>query len=251
MAPLTLFLITGLLVLFGATVASLTGFGFAIAIMPFMLLLYPPTVAVPLTTLVAACGNLMQWLRIRRDIDWRLVGLLTLGAVFGLPLGSYVLIAVDPGILKALIGLGVLASAIMTLLRREDPGMPAGHPGTVVTLLTGFGSGILATSVGQPGLLTALFMARTRMEKTVVRATLVCFFLLTNAGSLTTLFYQRVFNPDLGVTGLSLAPFYWIGLALGDVGFRRSTQALHRRLSLGVLVVTSVLGVINGISALL
>lgn len=251
MNPIVSFLLTGLLVLFGATIASITGFGFGIAIMPFMLLLYPPKVAVPITILVAGCGGLLQWFRVRSHTDWRLVVLLSLGALVGVPLGGYALIAADATTLKGWIGLAVLTSALFSLLRREEQGLQAWRPGAPITLATGFGAGMLASSVGQPGLLAALFMARTRMDKAVIRATLVSFFVLTNAWSLTTLYFQGIFTPDLAVKGAALVPFYWLGLALGDVGFRRSTQTAHRRLSLSVLAVTSVVAVINGITALI
>lgn len=251
MPPIITYLLTGLIVLFGATVSSMTGFGFGIATMPFMLMLYPPQVAVPLSIVVSCFGTVIQWLRVRQHVDWRLVGLLSLGAAAGIPLGGYVLLAFAPATLKGIIGLAVLTSALLTLTRREAANLPVWRPGAPVTLATGFGAGILYTSVGQPGLLAALFMTSTRMEKSVIRATLVTFFLITGIFSLTSLFFQEVFSSDLAITGVSIAPFYWLGMALGDAGFQRLTQAVHRRLSLSVLAVTSVIGVINGLSALL
>ncbi len=248
--PSTL-LITGLLVTVGATVSAMAGFGFGIALMPFMVLLYPPTEAVALTLSIALCGVCIQWLRVRQHADYRLAARLIAGTLLGVPLGGYILSIISPAVLKALIGSAVVVAAVLNLTRRSNPDLPPRQPSAALALTTGFGAGILATTVGQPGIAVASLMAWTRLDKQVVRATLVTYFIFADLGSLATFYVKGILSQELAVTVLLLVPFYLIGLFAGDWGFRRSGQLAYRRLVLGVLSASALMGLLNGVTALL
>lgn len=244
------FLLTGLLVTFGASISAMAGFGFGIATIPFMIMLYPPKQAVAMTLFVAMCGVCIQWFRVRQHTDYTLMAKLVFGTLLGVPLGGYVLGIIEPDLLKALIGATVMVGAIVTLVRRTSPHLPPRRPHTGLSLATGFGAGILATTVGQPGILVASLMAWTRLDKRVVRATLVTYFVLADAGALVTFYVQDILTRELTVTVFSLIPFYLIGLFVGDWGFRHSGQIGYRRVVLGLLSVSAILGLYSGVHAL-
>lgn len=245
------FALTAGLMTFGATVATMAGFGFAIVTMPFLLLLYPPAVAVPLSLVVSTGGNFAQWLRLRRHTDYRFVGLLLAGAIVGLPFGAYVLKVVPAPILKAAIGFVVLIAVLVNLLRRGNTSAAAQRLPAWVTLGAGVGAGILSTSTSQAGLAVSSLMAATRLPKEVVRATLFTFFLASNIGALSTLLMQGILAPATVWTGAELVPFYFLGMAIGDLGFRRSSDRSFRTLMLGILSLSAVVGVVGGLRALL
>ncbi|HYG56784.1 MAG TPA: TSUP family transporter, partial [Symbiobacteriaceae bacterium] len=75
MPDMTTFALTALLVVCGSIVSGMAGFGFGITVMPFMLLLYPPKVAVALTPVIVMAGIVIQWLKVRKDADYGLVKL--------------------------------------------------------------------------------------------------------------------------------------------------------------------------------
>lgn len=246
----TTFVLTAILVLFGATVSSMAGFGFNIVIMPFLLMLYPAKTAVALSLCVALCGVLLQWLRVRQHVNYGLTLRLCVGALFGVPLGTLVLTLVTAATLKLLVGLSVLTAVIVTVVRRQDPDLPLPAPRTASVMITGFLSGLLAGSVGQAGTPVALLMARTGLDKAVVRATLVTFFVAVDFGALVALERTGVLTGEIVRTAAWLVPAYAVGLMLGDYGFKRSNQGTYRRLVLGVLSTAAVIGVVNGLTAL-
>ncbi|MFZ5828210.1 MAG: sulfite exporter TauE/SafE family protein [Bacillota bacterium] len=246
----TTLLLTGMLVAVGAGVSAMAGFGFGIALMPFMILLYPPKEAVVLTLLIAMCGVSIQWFRVRQHAHYPLMAKLVAGTLMGVPLGGYVLGVIEPGPLKALIGIAVLVAAVLSLARRSGADLPPRMPSTGLSLAAGFGAGILATTVGQPGITVASLMTWTRLDKQVVRATLVSYFVLADAGSMVAFYVQGILTRELALTAFALIPFYLIGLVVGDWGFRHSGQVGYRRLVLGLLSVSAVLGLYSGLHAL-
>lgn len=245
------FAVTALLVAFGSTISTMAGFGFGIVTMPFMVMLYPPKVAIVLMLVVASCGIIVQWYRVRRHANYRLVARLCAGLVVGLPLGGMVIAVIDPAVLKVLIGLAVLIGAALTLVRGVRTDLAPRQPGLPLTLGTGLAAGLLSITVGQSGLAAASLMAWTRWDKAVVRATLYAFFFFSHFGSLATLFVEGTLTREVGWTGLSLVPVYFLGIMLGDVGFQRLTQAAHRQLTIVVMAVAALVGFYNGVSALI
>lgn len=246
----TAFILTAIVVVCGATVSSMAGFGFIIVTMPFLLMLHPAKTAVALSLSIALCGVLIQWFRVRQHVDYRLTAKLCLGALFGVPLGSYILSAVDPTLLKLLVGLSVLVGAGLHVLRREEPNLPPRVPSSGMLLAAGFTSGVLAASVGQSGPPVAFVLAWARLDKAVVRATLVTFFVAVDFGSLFAMSRTGVLTREIVLTALGMVPFYVVGLFLGDYFFKRSNQGAYRRLIMAVLTVAAVMAVINGLSVL-
>jgi uncharacterized membrane protein YfcA len=228
----------------------MAGFGFGIAVMPFMLLLYPPKLAVAITPVITMLGLLIQWTRVRHDADKQLAGRLILGAVVGIPLGTMVLVAINPVHLKLLIGVAVVAAITVQVLKGRTDGPPQ-IPSRTIGLGGGFAAGLLAATVGQPGIPIGLLMAWTRLDKRVVRGTMVTFLMVTQIFTISSLWWQKVLPMPSLLTGLALTPFYLVGLAIGNRGFHLASQVAYRRILLGVLTVSAVTGVVNGIIALM
>lgn len=249
MPDMTTFALTALLVIFGSIVSGLAGFGFGIAVMPFMLLLYPPKVAVAVTPVITCIGLFLQWTRIRHDAAPVLSKRLILGALAGIPLGGVILVGISPVHLKLLIGLAVVAAILVQVVTHRTDGPPQ-SPGRWVSLGSGFGAGLLAATVGQPGIPVGLLMAWTRLDKRAVRGTMVTFLVVTQTATVVNLYLQKVLTLSTLWTGLLLMPFYLVGLSIGNRGFHLASQGTYRRVLLGVLTVSAITGVVNGISAL-
>lgn len=247
---MTTFALTALLVIFGSIVSGMAGFGFGIAVMPFMLLLYPPKVAVAITPVITFLGLTYQWTNVRRDADPQLAKWLILGALAGIPLGAIILVSINPNQLKLLIGVAVVV-AIVVQLTQKSTGGQVQTPSRWVALGTGFGGGLLASTVGQPGIPPGLLMAWSRLDKRVVRGTMVTFLMVTQTTTVINLYLKGVLTLPTLATGLLMIPFYLIGLHIGGRGFKVASQGTYRRVLLGVLGISAVTGVVNGISALL
>lgn len=245
------FVLMALLVTGGAVISGMAGFGFGISIMPFLVLLYPPKQAVPMLMVLVTVGVIIQYLRIRAHTDYGMVIRMSLGMVVAMPLGTYVLQVISQNALKGLIGLTVLVAAILSLVRRNEEDLPPRRPPLGVSLGAGFLGGLLSTTVAQPGIPIAFLINWSRLDKDAARATIVTFFVLNDIASVASFAISGALTRGVLLTAAALFPFYLLGYFMGDRSFHRVSQIAYRRLVLGVLVVAAVMGIVNGVTALL
>jgi uncharacterized membrane protein YfcA len=109
-----------LAIIFVATlIRSAFGFGEALVAVPLLALLIPVEVAVPLAVLlsitVAGVVVVQDW----HHIHVRSAGWLLLFTLFGIPVGLLVLTAVAEAVLKAVLGLVIMAFSLYCLVSRQ------------------------------------------------------------------------------------------------------------------------------------
>jgi uncharacterized membrane protein YfcA len=203
-----------------ALLQATNGFGFAVLAVPFFLLLAPPGEAIQITIMVTLAMSAVVVPRVRHAIEPSLLARLTIGGLFGLPIGLVAALHADPLIVSAAAGGTIVVFAAVLAINRF-------HPRPMVLLLSpgrdmaaGAVAGVATALVGMSGPPVLIYLMLAGAPARMVRATLLSFFALIYA---VTLAADVVF---LGVRGAdwviaaSLIPFAWvgglIGLRLGD-----------------------------------
>jgi len=191
-------------------VNTLTGFGYALVSMPTWVLVMDPKAAVVLTQLsFAMLAPVIVW-QARKDVDRDLFVTLLLPSFVGLPIGAYVLVVIDQGLLRLLIGAATVLAAVALLFkyrrrfRRER----------LAAAVTGFLMGLLTTGIGVSGPLVVLFMANQGVTKDRLRATIAAFTLGMVLASLVVLYLGGLLTMQLLLTGLLLFPASLVGFLL-------------------------------------
>jgi len=173
----------------------------------------------------------------RRHIAWRGVLLVMVGVAAGIPLGTWLLSAGDPGVLLTLLGAVLAVIGGVFLLTPDRPPRPTpAWTAPPVGLLSGVLTGLFGT--GGPPLIFYYRLQGT--NKTTFRGNLMAIFLLMTA--------VRV--PSYAAFGLITAPRIWSSLAvlpavllgafLGDRVHLRIAEASFRRLVSIALVIIGV-----------
>jgi uncharacterized membrane protein YfcA len=146
----------GLAAFAGATLAAVSGFGGAAVLLPVLVAVFGPRLAVPILTVAQLVGNGSRVWFNRREVDFRVVAWFALG---GIPL------AVLGGLLFATAPLHVLTRAIgafllfLVLWRRLGPGI-AWRPSLRAFAGIGAVSSLVSAMVGSVGpLMAPLFLA--------------------------------------------------------------------------------------------
>jgi uncharacterized membrane protein YfcA len=105
------------IVFFAAFMQSLSGFGFAVLIMPLMTLLLGLQTAAPMVALAGLTVYTINLVRYRRAIN--ILEVLRLGAAsaLGVPVGIWILSSVDETLVKQALGLLLIAFGVYALLR--------------------------------------------------------------------------------------------------------------------------------------
>jgi hypothetical protein len=175
-----------LLVLFIATVIrSIFGFGEALIAVPLLAFFLPLNVAAPLAVLVsitiAAVVVAQDWKKIHvLSVAWMVTA-----TVFGIPFGLLLLTSNHTRIVKAALGVIIVAFSIYSLLgsrmsgetalRRRAPELERDHRGWL--LVCGFFAGVLGGAYGMNGPPLAIYGAMRRWSAQHFRATLQGYFL--------------------------------------------------------------------------
>jgi hypothetical protein len=230
----------------GAAVCqSLTGFGFALIMVPLLSLAWDVKSAVVTSTVLGTFALLPLLFEARRHVRLPTAAALTIGSLVGVPGGILLLDWIDPQALKILVGATVIAASVLVYRARE---VRATRAGVMPAMVAGAVSGVLRASTSMGGPPAVLYLLGAEREVEAFRGTILAFFLpmsLVTIGGLAAV--GRV-TPDVVRASAIALPAMAIGMFAG-VWLRSRVQGeLFRLLVLLILILTSA-GVI--ISALL
>lgn len=233
LATLPLHLAPVLCVFFAAYLQAVTGFGLVIVAAPLLMFFYDPKLVIPVMILLASCGNVSQTLLLHRDIHWRIISFLILGAILGQPIGFQIFSLVPSHYLKILISVVVLLSLSIMQLRHQHIRECRRN-----TLITGMLAGIMATTTGMAGPPVAIYFAYTTMTIKELRATSIGFFFLSNMVSLTTFLVGGVDMAPAFNEFIYLLPGLIGGIILGQLTFRFLPVPLLKKVIFGLMYFT-------------
>jgi uncharacterized membrane protein YfcA len=169
------FVMVAIAVFSAAFVQALSGFGFALLAVPLMTLQVSTKEAVVITTLLGSGVSAFSAWHGRKAVDRAIARHMVIGAYLGMPLGLVVFLAVDEHVLRALLGVAVLAAVVLLALR-----VSVHHVGTRLEVGAGFVSGVLNTSVAANGPPLIFVLQARELRPDVFRGTLNTVFACGN-----------------------------------------------------------------------
>jgi len=186
----------------GAIAVGAGGFGFALAASSIWLHGLTP---VRTTVLVVGCGGILHALMIwplRRSFRLDRVWPFVLGCLIGIPFGVRVLAAVNPAILKPVLGAFLLLYGIYALTVRRLPLITVGGRGA--DMAVGLAGGVLGGIGGFSGVLPMIWTQLRGWPRDIARATYQPYILIANIATLLV----------IGAFGLDRSALLLILLAL-------------------------------------
>ena len=228
-----------------ATARGFSGFGAALIFLPLAATVVDPKIASPLlliTDAVLAVGFIPNaW----RGADKREVGVMGVGAAVGIPLGTVLLVQLDPVHIRWAIV--VLATAMLTLL--VSGWRYHGKPTTPLTLGVGAFAGVCsgAAQVGGPAVI-AYWLGSTS-PPAVIRANIILYFAISTAIAIVTYLAAGVLTLTVVKLALVVGPLYGAGLFLGSRLFGVADETIFRRICYALIVIAVVvsLPVLDGV----
>jgi uncharacterized membrane protein YfcA len=213
-------------------VRGFAGFGAAMMMTPVFSALYGPAVGISLCLLLEIAVALPLLPRAIRYVDWRRIGLLTVAAVIGAPLGNVVLTLVSPEPMRWTISAIVLTAVALLASGWRFHGAWRAP----VTLGIGATSGFLNGLSGMGGPPIIFYYLAGNETATRVRANLTTYFVFVDLAALAVFLARGMVHWDTAVLGLCLTPAVVAGGLLGERLFPLASEAFYRRLALGLLV---------------
>ena len=218
-------------------VRGFSGFGSALIYMPLMSSVYGPRIAAVTLLLVDfVCSTPFAIPEVRR-CTWNEVIPISIAAAVTIPLGTYLLIVLDPIMLRwciAMLVLGLVA-VLMSGWRYHGPStLPIT---TGVGLFAGVGAGA-AQIAGPPVIL--YWLSRGNNASTL-RANLMVFFFFCGVVLLVVYAAQGLFIAQPIALSILLGPTYIVGVAVGSRCFRSASDRLYRYVAYAICLMAAVL----------
>lgn len=212
----------------GGLAAGGAGFAFALVASSIWLHGLEP---LQTTALVVACGSLLHvglvW-PIRQSIEAARLLPFVYGAVFGLPLGVYLLTRIDGGVLKVALGFFLMVYGAYALLAPRLPKLELG--GRKADGAIGFVGGVLGGIGGYSGVIPTIWTQLRGWPKATARGVYQPFGLFGHIGALVLVGVAALTTDTVMLFLYSLPALVagaWLGFHIyGKLDERRFKQAL-------------------------
>ncbi|HEY4209948.1 MAG TPA: sulfite exporter TauE/SafE family protein [Steroidobacteraceae bacterium] len=225
--------------LFLATfVRSAIGFGEALVAVPILALIIPIQVAAPVAVLisitVAAVVLVGDW----RHVHLRSASRLILSTLIGTPLGLLLLTRISTDLVKACLGLAILAFSCYSLARHRLAKLQDDR----LAWAFGFSAGVLGGAYGMNGPPLAVYGTLRGWSAQSFRATLQGYFLPASMMSMAGYWAAGLWNSEVTHYYLASLPGVAVAMFLGRLSTgRMDTAAFLRWVNVALIVVAGVL----------
>lgn len=230
---------------FSSFLQTITGFGYALAAAPLLALFMDPKDAVMLVLATGVISKVLLLAGAKIEGRFADVAPLFLASLAGTLPGAYLISAISADALKAFIGVILL---ITTAAMCANCSIQVSRP-RLAENLVGMLSGFLGATTSLSGPPLVMYYLNENAEKERLRANLTRYFLLGNLATLLLSYGFGTLQPDsLLIPVLISIPAVACGVWLGQKLFSRLDPPLFRRLAIGVIAVSGIVTVYNGLS---
>jgi uncharacterized membrane protein YfcA len=242
--------LAALATLVGASVASATGFGFALILSPAMFAILAPDEAVTTLLVLGLVLNLLMLFGSGGRpgaIRWRSVSPLLVAALPGLGAGVLLLALMSKPALQIGVGVAVIGAAVAQSRSAAAAGGAAREPALASAFAVGLASGALTTSTTVSGPPIVLWLQAHRVPPEEFRASLAaCFLGLTVAGG-AVLAAGGMLSLDAAVVA-PLLGLTVLGQLVGERVFRGLDATRLRSVVLALVLAAGVMSLVAGVA---
>jgi uncharacterized membrane protein YfcA len=227
------------------TARGFSGFGAALIFMPLASSVAAPRLAAALLLIIdfVAAAPLVPnaW----RHADRKATAVMVLGALFGVPIGTWLLSRLDPVTTRWIISGFVIALLALLLSGWRYRGKDHAAVTVGIGTLSGFCSGLAQTG-GPP--IVGYWLGRP-IETKIARANIMLFFGGSDIFSMISYAISGLITFDAIRLALVVGPVYAAGVGLGATLFGRASESLFRAICyvLIALAVVTGLPVLDGV----
>lgn len=178
MTELLPWLLLALVAFVASTIASVTGFGGAVVVLPFVVAVYGVRDAIPILTIAQLLGNAGRVWTNRKEVCLPVVGWYSLGAVPAALLGGWLFASAPLEALTRLLGLFLLVvAAVWHFRERSFPRLsrrgfaPLGAVSSLISALVGSSGPLVAPFFVAHGLVKGAYVGTEALAAVVTHAT--------------------------------------------------------------------------------
>ena len=217
---------------FAGVMRGFSGFGAALIVSPVLALIVGPRTAIPAILIVMTITSLQLVPGAWKDANWPAVLPLSAGATLGLPVGIWILVAVDPHIMRRAISAIVVVFAVLMLVGWRFKG----KVGPLISGAVGVVSGLISGAAAAGGPPVVMFLLAGPESAARNRAAIILFFFLTQIAGIFIFWANGLLTARALWVAVPMIPTVLIGTWIGERLFGKASDILYRRIALGILL---------------
>lgn len=232
-----------LAIFFASILRGLTGFGFSVAMIIVLTFFISPAKATAFILLWEIMCSIVHLPFVWRHVNWKILTWLTIGMVLGTPIGVWLLlvIPVEPMILIinfTVLCLGFLVLRGYSIKRNLTPLESSG---------TGIIAGICNGAFANAGLPVILFFFSSPTGIAVGRASIIAFFLITDAWASLLFVQQGITTLNIFIGAICLLPIIIVGMWIGTKIYSKIPSDQFKKYAMILLLCIAFIGIIRTI----
>lgn len=226
-----------LIALIAGLARGFSGFGAALIFVPMASAVIGPKVAAPLLLVVDGIMTVGFVPGAWRLADKTNVFVMALGALVGVPLGTYALAHLDPLAIRW----SIIAIVVALLALLMSGWRYHGQPKTYLTIAVGAISGVFsgAAQVGGPPVVA--YWLGGAFAGNTVRANIILYFAVSSVITAASYLWGGLITAPIVALAVVAAPAYGIGLWLGAHMFGIASEQTFRRLCFGLIALSALI----------
>jgi hypothetical protein len=224
----------------GGLIRGFTGFGGPAFILAILTLFFTPYSIVAKILVVDFIASVYLFKAVYQEIDWRTTAYLVIPTLLFMPLGHWLLIELDPLLMKRAMAMIISAACVMMLI-----GYRYKHPLTTSWLfLIGCSAGLIFGGT-YIALLAVVVILLGPYDKHAGRTLIISWAFFTVLGFALVSAVSGTTGVDDVITAAPGAATYMLGTWIGSHGFRKSSEKLFRRTAIVTLLVLSIVNLVS------
>ncbi len=238
---MVIYIICFLIITIAAMIQGVTSFGFSLISVPLLALIMPLELIVPMLVVFSLLLNIIVFSKIQGHINKKQIAILIIFGLISIPLGIYGLKVVDDTIIKLIVGVIIIISALAMQfgfkVRFKNQNLAYG--------LTGFLSGILNGASSLSGPPVILMLSNDGLNKDNFRKTLATYFMVLNLFSIPLFLASGLLTETVLINSGKLLPALLIGTFTGIGVGNKIPDVLFKKLTLILIFVMGILTLIS------
>ena len=232
MSLLLILFLVGIVVFITHTLESITGFGCTVLAFPFVIALMGDLELAKIVLSILAWILALYFVIVKfKHINWKQFGVIILLTGLGLPLGMMIFKALDPVILKRILGVFIIVTAGIQIVRMFFPNVNVrSFPSFIGYGFLLFVGGIVHGAFAVGGPLVVLYSAEKIPNKSQFRSTMVLLWTVLNTVLIIQYFLEKKLTKEVGFDLLVLLPFLIGGIIVGEYIHNKVNEALFKKI---------------------
>ncbi len=231
--------------LLAMTVRGLTGFGSALIMMPLLLMILAPRLALVSDAIVEVVIGVSLLYQVRRFTRLDYLKLMLPLSLLGVVAGSAALLQFEGDLVKRSLGVVVMLFALRQILALRGPAASRTRWPRAWGYAAGLTSGVLGALFGTSGPPVVIFLENQIDSGAMLRGTLIAFFAALDTLRLGSYGLGGLLTPEALLTGAVMLPTAFVGTWIGTHAHLRVNERVFRVLVGGLLLLAGLLLVIR------